>query len=76
MKRKIPIVYAKWKDENGEFVEREFDNLDPAMEWAKAIAKFVTITGGEHEIVGVFGSDTIEDGVLPDGHEYTWKKRR
>ena len=46
------------------------------MEWAKTIAEFVTITGGGYEIVGKFGSDSIINGVLPDGNEYTWKKRR
>ncbi len=71
------IMYiVKWKNKNGGLDEREFDNLGPAMEWAKTIAVFVTITGGEHSIVGMFGADSVKDGVLPDGHEYTWKKRR
>ena len=60
-----------WK--NG---EREFDNLIPAMEWAKTINEFVTITGGEFEIVGKFGVDAVENGLCPDGVEYNWKKRR
>ena len=60
-----------WKDG-----EREFDNLTPALEWAKTLAEFVTITGGEFEIVGKFGVDSIKDGVCPDGVEYSWKKRR
>ena len=54
----------------------EVHTLDEAMKWAKKMDEFVTITGPDFEIVGMFGSDTIEDGVLPDGHEYTWKKRR
>ena len=61
-----------WK--NG---EREFDNLAPALEWAKTIAEFVTIKGDNNlEIVGKFGVDSIKDGVCPDGVEYSWKKRR
>ena len=60
-----------WKDG-----ERDFDNLAPAMDWAKTLAEFVTIKGGEFEIVGKFGVDSIKDGVCPDGVEYSWKKRR
>jgi hypothetical protein len=67
---------VKWKDIAGVCYEREFDNLGPALEWAKSIAVFVTITGGAHDIVGVFGADAVKDGVLPDGHQYTWMKRR
>ena len=64
-----------WKI-NGEEFEREFDNLEPAMEWAKTLAIFVTIQGNGYDIVGKFGVDAIVDGVCPDGVDYTWKKRR
>jgi len=64
-----------WKVNDDQF-EREFDNLEPAMEWAKSLALFVTITGGEFEIVGKFGVDSIKDGLCPDGIDYSWKKRR
>lgn len=67
---------VKWKDNTGKNFERDFDNLSPAMEWAKTIAEFVTITGGEFDIVGKFGVDSVESGLLPDGVDYTWKKRR
>jgi len=60
-----------WKDG-----EKQFDNLTPALDWAKTLAEFVTITGGEFEIVGKFGVDSIENGVCPDGVDYSWKKRR
>ncbi len=66
---------VKW-NLKGESFEREFDNLDPALEWAKTIREFVTITGGEYEIVGRFGVDAVVNGICPDGHEYTWMKRR
>ena len=67
---------VKWKDENGKYYERDFDNLTPAMEWAKTLAVFVTIKSKEYEIVGKFGVDAVHDGVCPDGVEYSWKKRR
>lgn len=65
-----------WNDAEGKYYEREFDNLGPAMDWAKALALFVTIKGNDMEIVGKFGVDAIVDGVCPDGVEYSWKKRR
>ena len=57
-------------------IEREFDGLTLAIEWANTIAEFVTIKGNGMEIVGRFGVDSIKDGRCPDGVEYTWKKRR
>ena len=65
-----------WKDNEDQSYERSFDNLDPAMEWAKTLALFVTIKSLECEIVGKFGVDSIEHGRCPDGVEYTWYKRR
>lgn len=65
-----------WKDVEGNDFEREFDNLDPAMEWAKTLAVFVTIKSAAYEIVGKFGVDAVVDGLCPDGVEYSWKKRR
>ena len=55
---------------------KEFETLELAMDWAKTLNEFVSISVNGHEFVGRFGSDEIKQGVLPDGHEYTWKKRR
>ena len=54
--------------------EQEFTSLDLAMEYAKLINEFVTISGGEFEIVGRFGVDSVTDGKTPDGVAYTWNK--
>ena len=54
--------------------ETEFANLDLAMAFAKELNVFVTIQGGEFEIVGKFGVDSIKDGVCPDGVKYDWNK--
>jgi len=53
---------------------QEFTSLDLAMEHAKLINEFVTIKGGEFEIVGRFGVDSVVDGKTPDGVAYTWNK--
>ena len=50
--------------------------LDEAMVFAKGYAEFVSIKGADFELVGMFGADTVEAGVLPAGTDYTWKKRR
>lgn len=42
-------------------VEVEFDDLNSAMEHAKLINQFVSIKGGEFEIVGKFGVDEVTD---------------
>ena len=56
--------------------ERQFASLQLAMEYAKTVATFVVIEGPDFEVVGIFGADTIKDGMCPDGVEYSWKKRR
>ena len=56
--------------------QQDFESLDLAMVYARALGEFVTITGNGMEIVGVFGADSIRDGRCPDGVDYTWMKRR
>ena len=73
-REKLFIVY--WKDTVGKDCEKEFDGLTSALTWSKGINHFVTIKGNGNEIVGKFGADSVEDGILPNGDVYTWKKRR
>jgi hypothetical protein len=51
-----------------------FETLDSAMQAAKAVGFFVTIKGADFEIVGMFGVDTVRDGLCPDGVAYDWNK--
>ena len=51
-------------------------SLDEAMKFAKATDMFVTIKGPEFEVCGMFGVDTVRDGICPDGVKYSWIKRR
>ena len=48
--------------------------LAEAMNVAKSMNEFVTIKGADFEIVGMFGVDTIKNGVCPDGVAYDWNK--
>lgn len=54
--------------------EVEFDTLDLAMIYAMKLGVFVTIKGNDFEVVGMFGVDTIKNGVCPDGVAYDWNK--
>ena len=67
---------VEWKDTLGRECAEMFDDLTQAINHGKLVNCFVTITGNEYEIVGWFGTDSVEDGLLPNGSEYTWKKRR
>lgn len=39
-------------------------------------ASFVTMACENTNSVGVMGVDAVKDGKLPNGEDYTWKKRR
>lgn len=65
-----------WKDAEGLGCEEEVKDLSAAMIFAKELGILVTINGGGMEIVGVFGADSIDNGKLPNGDQYSWYKRR
>ena len=69
-KRKKETLFKVVSKEN----EAEFETLDLAMAYAKKLAVFVTIKGNEFEIVGMFGVDSVKDGLCPDGVVYDWNK--
>lgn len=48
--------------------------LNEAMAFAKTVGMFVTIKGPDFEVCGMFGVDSIEDGLCPDGVKYDWNK--
>ena len=48
--------------------------LDQAMLFAKTVGMFVTIKGEDFEVCGIFGVDSVQDGVCPDGVKYDWNK--
>jgi hypothetical protein len=54
--------------------EKEFENLDLAMQYAKTLNEFVVIKGNDFEICGMFGVDSVKDGKTPDGVAYDWNK--
>jgi hypothetical protein len=48
--------------------------LNEAMAFAKTVGMFVTIKGPDFEVCGIFGVDTVKDGLCPDGVAYDWNK--
>ena len=56
--------------------EVEVVDLQAAMDVAKVLDRFVSIFGNGMEIVGRFGVDSVQNGICPNGVEYTWRKRR
>jgi len=42
----------------------------------RAGCTFVTMVSEDPNSIGKPGVDSVEDGVLPNGELYTWKKRR
>lgn len=50
------------------------NTLNEAMLFAKTVGLFVTIKGPDFEVCGMFGVDTVKDGLCPDGVKYDWNK--
>jgi len=48
--------------------------LEEAMAFAKTIGMFLTIKGPDFEVCGVFGVDSVKEGLCPDGVAYDWNK--
>ena len=44
------------------------------MNVAKSMNEFVRIVGKDFEIVGMFGVDSVKNGLCPDGIAYDWNK--
>lgn len=55
-------------------VEYEVYSLDDAMFLAKKMNEFVSIKGDGFEVCGMFGVDSVKDGLCPDGVKYDWDK--
>ena len=54
--------------------ELVFADLESAMAHARLLNQFVTIHGADFEVCGLFGVDSVRDGVCPDGVVYDWNK--
>ena len=73
LKQKALQRYGMYKIINGAYQINGFESLDAAMEYARSTETFVTIMGpNDFEVCGMFGVDSIVDGMCPDGVAYDW----
>jgi hypothetical protein len=59
---------------NNNLTLNDCSSLDEAMAFAKTVGTFVTIKGPDFEVCGMFGVDSVKDGLCPDGVAYDWNK--
>lgn len=70
-----------WTGPDGEPCALEFADMSVALKHSQDLRnihkrRFVTMVSENPDLVGPQGVDAVEDGLLPDGTAYTWKKRR
>lgn len=69
-----------WTDLDGSAKSMNHEKLNDALLFSSLMrtcnATFVTMVSENPDSVGKAGVDEIVDGVLPDGTNYEWKKRR
>ena len=68
-------------NEYGEARSYNEDTLESALATVSGLRNqsrysFVAMVGENPDQVGKMGCDSVEDGKLPTGEDYTWKKRR
>ena len=67
---------VKWIGPSGVEKEITVTSLDSAMTFSRQLGTFVSISDGKMEMVGCFGVDSVKNGQLPEGTNYSWYKRR
>lgn len=77
------VVY--WTDKDSKtpcsrFLSGDGDNLSDAINFTHSLRqqnhRHICYSSFNTDMVGEMGVNTIVDGKLPDGSDYTWKKRR
>jgi len=69
-----------WTDQNGVSCGEVFVDMTVALKKTQQLrndgCRFVSMVSEIADQVGKLGVDAVVDGKLPDGGDYTWKKRR
>lgn len=77
-KNKLFRVY--WTDPDGTAQASDATELSTVLKQTEDLRKagnrFVTMVSEDPNSVGLPGVDEITAGILPDGAEYSWRKRR
>lgn len=65
---------------SGDSHGHELESLTEALRYSEGFRNlgmiFVTMVSENPDVVGRAGVDSIENGLCPDGVEYSWVKRR
>lgn len=67
--------------EDGQIKHQDFDDVTASLKFTQALRKnpnasLIATAISEEGIVGGLGVDGVENGKLPSGEFYGWKKRR
>lgn len=69
-----------WSLANGDISAKEIENLVEALNKTNELRRegfrFVSMVSEDLNQVGELGVLSVENGKLPNGDDYTWKKRR
>ena len=69
-----------WMSPTNEACFEDFTDMGLALKHTQFLRTtgrtFVTLVSENPDVVGKPGVDGVVDGLLPDGTEYTWRKRR
>ena len=69
-----------WTDPNGAACSKDYTEMVEALTQANHLRTigrtYVAMVGELPNQVGAMGVDSVENGQLPNGENYTWKKRR
>lgn len=69
-----------WSSEDGAARSKDYLEMTEALTEANRMRTigmaYVAMVGENANQVGKMGCDSVEDGKLPNGEAYTWKKRR
>lgn len=69
-----------WTDHEGKAQALYVMGLNKVLKMTEELRRegntFVTMVSEDPNQIGKPGVDAVEEGVLPNGDEYTWRKRR
>jgi hypothetical protein len=69
-----------WTDAFGTVFGHEIPDMTVALKTTQALRneghRFVSMVSENPDSVGRAGVDSVENGMLPNGDGYSWKKRR
>ena len=69
-----------WTEEDGQARSEDYIRMTEALTRVNHMRTigmaYVAMVGENPNQVGKMGVDSVQDGKLPNGEDYTWKKRR